>query len=153
MTYCVKTHRVHHSVVTMVTMMTQRLAMMADTNGMKELIESAIQDINTKYSYNTTTINDNYVLASLPEDCFYEVKSVSGTDPVSLSSRSCWALSFQSYKYIYQKSRFAFAFVAFSTILNFSLKTHTYTNINLLHILLVSIYYYYYYYYYYITLS
>ena len=80
MTYCVKTHRVHHSVVTMVTMMTQRLAMMADTNGMKELIESAIQDINTKYSYNTTTINDNYVLASLPEDCFYEVKSVSGRD-------------------------------------------------------------------------
>ena len=64
----------------MVTMMTQRLAMMADTNGMKELIESAIQDINTKYSCNTTTINDNYVLASLPEDCFYEVKSVSGTD-------------------------------------------------------------------------
>ena len=64
----------------MVTMMKQRLAMMADTNGMKELIESAIQDINTKFSYNTTTINDNYVLASLPEDCFYEVKSVSGTD-------------------------------------------------------------------------
>ena len=53
---------------------------MADTNGMKELIESAIQDIHTKYSYNTTRINDNYVLASLPEDCFYEVKSVSGRD-------------------------------------------------------------------------
>ena len=52
----------------MVTMMTPRLAMMADTNGMKELIESAIQDINTKYLYNTTTINDNYVLASLQED-------------------------------------------------------------------------------------